>query len=82
MTEKDLGDLRPWLDEYEQYARSIKSGDPRYAVAQDILAIVVRGRENLLPSSDSTANYVRPKEVIEQLATLRNDAEKTFRGNG
>jgi hypothetical protein len=82
MTEKDFGDLRPWLDEHEQYARSIKSGDPRYAVAQDILAIVARARESLLPSADSTANYVQSKEVIEQLATLRNDAEKALKGNG
>jgi len=32
MTEQDFGDLRPWLNEYEQYARSIKSGDPRSAI--------------------------------------------------
>jgi hypothetical protein len=82
MTEMHLGDLRLWLDEYEQYARSINSGDPRYSVAQDILAIVARERRSLLPSADSTANYVRHKEVIEQLATLRKDSEKTFRGNG
>lgn len=82
MTEKDFGNLRPWLNEYEQYARSIKFGDPRYAVAQDILTTAARARESLLPSADSTANYVKPKEVIEQLATLRNESEKVLKGNG
>lgn len=76
MADLDLSHLRPWLDEHESYANSIKPGDPRMAVARQMLAIISEARSNLLPSADSTANYVPNKQIIEQLSTLRDQAEK------
>jgi hypothetical protein len=80
--EGDFGDLRSWLDGHEQYARPIKPGDPRFVVAQEMLAIIEQARKSLHPSADSTANFVQTKEVIEQLATLRNHAEKASNRTG
>ena len=76
MADLDLSHLRPWLDEQESYANSIKPGDPRMAVARQMLAIISEARRNLLPSADSTANYVANKQIIEELSTLRDQAEK------
>lgn len=76
MSDLDLSHLRPWLDEQERYANSIKPGDPRMAVARQMLAIISEARSNLFPSADSTANYVPNKQIIEQLSILRDQAEK------
>jgi hypothetical protein len=76
MADLDLSNLRPWLDEQENYANSIKSDDPRTVIAQQMLAIISEARNSLLPSADSTANYVQNKQIIEQLSILRNKAEQ------
>ncbi len=76
MADPDLGNLRPWLDANEKYAGSIKSGDPGFGIAQEMLAIIFKARNSLHPSVDSTANYVPNKEIIEQLSTLRYRAEQ------
>jgi hypothetical protein len=75
MADFDLGILRPWLDEYEKYAASIKPADPGIHIAKEMLGIIAMARDSLHPSADSTANYVQNKEIIEQLATLRAKAE-------
>lgn len=80
MADFDLGILRPWLDEHEKYARSIKPADPRFDIAQEMLGIIAAARDSLHPSADSTANYIQNKEIIQQLATLRDKAENTFKG--
>ena len=76
MSELDLTHLRPWLDEQERYANAIKPGDPGTAIARQMLAIISEARSRLLPSADSTANYVPNKEIIEQLSILREKAER------
>jgi len=80
MADLDLGNLRPWLDEQENYARSILPLDPAFDVAQEMLVIIAAAREGLRPSADSTANFVQNKEIIEQLGTLRGKAENVFKG--
>ena len=80
MTDFDLGILRPWLDEHEKYANSIKPADPGFDSAQEMLVIIASARDSLHPSADSTANYVQNKEVIQQLAMLRDKAENTLKG--
>ncbi|OGA52777.1 MAG: hypothetical protein A3F74_15155 [Betaproteobacteria bacterium RIFCSPLOWO2_12_FULL_62_58] len=79
MADLDLSNLRPWLDEQENYANSIKPDDPRTLIAQQMLAIISEARGGLLPSADSTANYVPNKQIIEQLSTLRDKAEQVMR---
>lgn len=74
MADVDLNYLRPWLDEHEQFALSIKHGDPRMATARQMLAIIADARRGLAPSPDSTANYVPNKEIIEELGRLREQA--------
>ena len=71
----DLSNLRPWLDEHEQYARSIVATDARFDIAHKMLEIIALARNSLRPSPDSTANYVHNKEIIEELVTLREKAE-------
>jgi len=75
MANLDLGNLRPFLDEEEKFARSIKPDDPRTAVAQRMLAIISEARSRLRPSADSTANYVPNKQIVEELIALRCEAE-------
>ena len=76
-----MGNLRSFLDEQENYAKSIKPDDPRAAIAKQMLAIISDAREkSLRPSADSTANYVANKQIIEQLSILRAEAERGTRG--
>lgn len=75
MAAPDLSNLRPWLDEHEQYARSIAATDARFDVAHKMLETIALARSSLRPSPDSTANYVHNKEIIEELVTLREKAE-------
>jgi hypothetical protein len=76
MTEIDFSFLRPLLDEEESFALSIKDDDPRIEIARQILAIVADARARLTPSKDSTMNYVPHKQIIEELARLREQAER------
>jgi hypothetical protein len=71
----DLGNLRPFLDEEEKFARSIGPDDPRASVAKRMLGIIAEARGRLRPSSDSTANYVPNKQIVEELITLRYEAD-------
>ncbi|HKU70673.1 MAG TPA: hypothetical protein VJQ51_07535 [Burkholderiales bacterium] len=71
----DLGNLRPLLDEEEKFAKSIPADDPRAAVAQRMLAIIAEARGRLKPSNDSTANYVPNKQIVEELISLRYEAD-------
>lgn len=75
MTDLDQGILRPWLDEYEKRASAIKPADPGFDAAQEILGIIANARASLHPSADSTANFLENKEIILQLATLRNKVD-------
>ena len=75
MSQLDLGNLRPFLDEEEKFAASIKPGDPRAAVAQRMLAIIAEARGRLRPSSDSTANFIPNKQIVEELINLRYEAD-------
>jgi hypothetical protein len=79
--ELNLSELRPWLDEHERYAKSIPAGDPRSDIARQMLAVVDTARRSLLPSADSTANYVPNKEFITELAVLRDQAEHIVSGD-
>ncbi|MCI3953651.1 MAG: hypothetical protein K0R53_3151 [Burkholderiales bacterium] len=76
MSDLDLNRLREFLDEEEKFARSISAKDPRSAVAKRMLDLIADARANLRPSADGTANYVPVKTIIEDLATLRAQAEK------
>lgn len=75
MANLDLGNLRPFLDEEEKFARSIKPDDPRAAVAKRMLGIIAEARGRLRPSTDSTANFVPNKQIVEELITLRYEAD-------
>ena len=75
MSQLDLGNLRPFLDEEEKFAASIKPDDPRAAVAQRMLAIIAEARGRLRPSADSTANFIPNKQIVEELITLRYEAD-------
>jgi len=75
MAELNPGNLRPFLDEEEKFARSIAQDDPRSAVAQRMLAIIAETRDRLRPSSDSTANYVPNKQIVEELISLHYEAD-------
>lgn len=78
--EADYGNLRPLLDAEEQFARSIPPGDPRAAIAREMLTVVADARSRLKPSADSTANYVPNKEIVEKLSALRAQADRLARG--
>ena len=80
--ELNLSELRPWLDEQESYAKSIPPGDPRSDIARQMIALIAIGRSDLLPSADSTANYVPNKEIIAELGLLRDQAEHLARERG
>jgi hypothetical protein len=75
MSELDLGNLRPLLDEEEKFAKAIPADDPRAAVAQRMLGIIAEARGRLKPSSDSTANFVPNKQIVEELISLRYEAD-------
>lgn len=76
MAAMDYGNLRPWLDEHEKYAKAVLPIDPAYAIAQQILKVIAETRKSLRPSADSTANFVDNKAIIEQLGTLREQADQ------
>ena len=76
MSDLDLNKLRPFLDEEEQFARSIAPDHPRAAAAKQMLALIADARARLRPSADGTANYVPVKTIIEDLAALREKIEK------
>lgn len=84
--ELNLGNLRPFLDEEEKFARSIKADDPRAAIAQRMLGIIAEARGKLRPSADSTANFIPNKQIVEELASLRYEADliagKNRQGSG
>ena len=80
--ELNLSELRPWLDEQESYAKSIPPGDPRSDIARQMLAVIAIARSDLLPSADSTANYVPNKQIIADLGVLRDQAEHIARERG
>lgn len=71
----DPGNLRPFLDEQEKFAAAIKPDDPRAAVAKRMLGIILEARGSLRPSADSTANYIPNKQIVEELAALRYEAD-------
>lgn len=75
MTNLDLSNLRPWLDNFEEFACSILPMDPGFAVAQQMLEIIAIARASLVPSVDSTANFVPNKDIIERLSRLRSEVE-------
>ena len=75
MADVDLARLRPLLDQEEAYAKSIASGDPRAGIAKRMLALIAEAREALKPSADSTANYVPNKRIVEDLVSLRREAD-------
>ena len=77
MTQPDLNNLRRILDESERYANAIRSDQRKLAVANELLGVIGEARQSLLPSPDSTANYVESKQIIERLAALRERAERT-----
>ena len=79
MSDPDFGNLKPLLDEYEKYARSISRDDAGFDIARQMLAIISDATRNLHPSSDSTANYVPNRQIIEQLTLLRGQAEQLAR---
>ena len=80
--ELNLSELRPWLDEQESYAKAVPPGDPRSDIARQMIALIAIGRSDLLPSADSTANYVPNKEIIAELGVLRDQAEHLAREPG
>lgn len=80
MADMDFGKLRIWLDEHAKYAGSFRLSDPGFGIAQKMLGIIAQARNSLHPSADSTANYVQNKEIVGELATLRDQAEEA-RGN-
>ena len=75
MADLDIGNLRPFLDEEEKFASSIKPDDPRAAIAKRMLGIILEARGSLRPSTDSTANYIPHKQIVEELISLRYEAE-------
>ena len=75
MADVDLVKLRPLLDQEEAYAKSIAADDPRADVAKRMLALIAEARAALRPSADSTANYVPNKRIIEDLVSMRREAD-------
>ena len=75
MADLNLGNLRPILDEEEKFAKSIKPGDARAAVAKRMLGIISEARGGLRPSADSTANFIPNKQIVEELISLHYEAD-------
>jgi hypothetical protein len=75
MADVDLVKLRPLLDQEEAYARSVAPDDPRAGIARRLLALIGEARAALRPSADSTANYVPNKRIVEDLVSLRREAD-------
>lgn len=77
MTDLDPNNLRRLLDEEEAFAAAISLNDPRAGLARKMLGLIREARRNLFPSSDSTANFVDAREVLMELAQLREQIDKT-----
>lgn len=75
MSGLNLGNLRPFLDEEEKFAKAIGPDDPRAAIAQRMLGIIAEARGSLRPSSDSTANFIPNKQIVEELVSLHYEAD-------
>ena len=75
MADLNLGNLRPFLDEEEKFAKSIKADDARAAVAKRMLGIIAEARGGLRPSADSTANFIPNKQIVEELISLHYEAD-------
>ena len=56
MSELDLNRLRQFLDQEEQYARTIAPRDPRSAVAKRMLALIAYARARLRSRRDTPAD--------------------------
>lgn len=80
-TNMDFGKLRTWLDDHARFAGSFRLSEPGFGIAQKMLGIISDTRNNLHPSADSTAHYVPNKEIVSELAMLRDEAEKLRAGN-
>lgn len=80
MKNMDFGKLRTWLDDHAQFAGSFKLSDPGFGIAQRMLGIIHQTRNSLHPSEDSTANYIQNREIVSELAMLRDEAEKIRAG--
>ena len=75
MSGLNLGNLRPFLDEEEKFAKTIGPDDPRAAIAKRMLGIIAEARGSLRPSSDSTANFIPNKQIVEELVSLHYEAD-------
>lgn len=75
MADLNLGNLRPFLDEEEKFAKSIKPDDARAAVAKRMLGIIAEARGGMRPSADSTANFIPNKQIVEELISLHYEAD-------
>jgi len=75
MSGLNLGNLRPFLDEEEKFAKAIGPADPRAAIAKRMLGIIAEARGGLRPSTDSTANFVPNKQIVEELISLHYEAD-------
>jgi hypothetical protein len=75
MADLNLGNLRPFLDEEENFARTIGPDDPRAAIAKRMLGIIAETRGSLRPSADSTANFIPNKQIVEELVSLHYEAD-------
>ncbi len=72
----DFVKLRTWLDDHASFASSFRLSDPGFGIAQRMLGIISDTRKNLHPSADSTAHYIPNKEIVSELAMLRDEAQK------
>jgi len=79
MSDPDVSKLKPLLEEYEKFAKAISRGDAAFDAAQQMLAVIADATRNMRPSADSTANYVPSRQIIEELARLRYQAEQLAR---
>lgn len=75
MADLNLGNLRPFLDEEEKFAKSIEPDDARAAVAKRMLGIIAEARGGMRPSADSTANFIPNKQIVEELISLHYEAD-------
>jgi hypothetical protein len=76
MTDLDPNNLRRLLDEEEAFAAGISLNDPRAKLARRMLGLIRDARRSLFPSSDSTANFVDAREIVAELARLREQIDK------
>lgn len=79
MSDPDFGNLKPFLEAHEKFAKSMGREDAGYEIARKMLAIISEAAGSLHPSSDSTANYVPNRQIIEDLTLLRREIEQLAR---